>query len=383
MSTLIDPSEFLGLDENTSYLYTGANSPTLRTAHQAMADAYALQSRGASGREALLDIELATREQLASLAGTTADHIGLAGDASTVWNSVAAGFSWQPGDNIVLNDLEHPALYYPFLAQRRHGLSTRFVEHDEAWEVPVRRLMAACDEHTRAIAVSSVTYVNSYRHDLVALSRASREAGIALLIDWSHSFGVQDIDPDLAAVGVSASYKWLLGPYGVGIAITTPHTRVASGQPGWRSTENMFDPDRFERLGWHRDAQRFQMGAAAFASIAALGAGAARVAEIGISAVEDHSRRLTDVCTDRALDRGLTVLSPQDGDRRGGSVVVACPDGEGMADVLARQGILAWGGDGRIRASFHGFNTVRDVSRFVEAVRAVVPHGWAPQPQPA
>lgn len=383
MSSLIAPSEFVDLDEHSSYLYTGANAPTLRTAHRAMADAYALQSRGPAGREALLELERRTRGELAELAGTTVDRVGLAGDASTLWNSVASGFTWAPGDNVILNDLEHPALYYPFLAQRRHGLQTRFVQHDEHWEVPVERIMAACDEHTRAVAVSSVSYVNSYRHDLEALARATRRAGIALLIDWSHSFGVQPIDPDLGAIGVCASYKWLLGPYGVGIVITNPDADLDSGQPGWRSTVNMFDQDRFDRLGWHRDAQRFQLGAASFAAIAALGAGVARINRAGIDAVATHSRRLTQEATDRALAEGLTVLSPQDAERRGGSVVIACPDGEGLAQILAQQGILAWGGDGRIRASYHAFNHEREVDAFVAAVRTAIPADWSPRPQVA
>lgn len=372
MTALIDPAEFLELTPETSYLYTGANAPTLGSAHRAMADAFALQSRGSRGREALLEIERETRQTLAALAGTSVDQIALAGDASTLWNSVASGYVWHPGDNVVLNDLEHPALYYPFLAQRRHGLETRFVASDERRELPVERIMAACDERTRAVAVSSVTYVNSYRHDLPALSQATRAAGIDLLIDWSHSFGIQDIDPSLGTIGVSASYKWLLGPYGVGIAITNPDHRLTSGQPGWRSTGNMFASDRFERLGWHDDAQRFQLGAAAFAPIAALGAGAARVAAAGIAEVEAHSRRLSEQCTQQAVGLGLTVLSPMDADRRGGSVVIACPDGEGLADDLADQGIHAWGGDGRIRASFHAFNDEDDADRFVRTVRAQV-----------
>jgi hypothetical protein len=37
---------------------------------------------------------------------------------------------------------------------------------------------------------------------------------------------------------------------------------------------------------------------------------------------------------------------------------------------MARRGVLAWNGQGRIRFSFHGYNSSRDVDQAVGAVSA-------------
>jgi selenocysteine lyase/cysteine desulfurase len=37
---------------------------------------------------------------------------------------------------------------------------------------------------------------------------------------------------------------------------------------------------------------------------------------------------------------------------------------------MARRGVLAWNGQGRVRFSFHGYNSRRDVDRAIDALAA-------------
>lgn len=370
---LLDESNFLNLGDD-SYLYWGAHSPALRRVEDAIVESYRAKSLGEGGRDFLYAAESHARASLATLAGRRPDEVGMLGDASTAWSAIANGWSWKPGDNIVINEYEHPAVFAPFLRLRQYGLEVRVVQRQENWDMPGASITAACDERTVAIAVSHVGYVSGLRHDLQELGRFADRNSIPLLVDVSHSLGVVDVDLEYAALTVTASYKWMLGPYGVG-AVIWNRDRLPDFQPGsvgWRSLENMFTDRRFDEINWNPDGTRFQMGAPALADIAGLGAGIDTILELGIDRVEAHSSALVGAAIRGLSDLDVEIITPSDPARRAGNIAFLHPGGERFARALADQGVLVWGGDGRVRASFHILNSLADVDRLVAGVDAVL-----------
>ncbi|WP_144794143.1 aminotransferase class V-fold PLP-dependent enzyme [Microbacterium paludicola] len=370
---LLDASNFLNLGDE-AYLYWGAHSPAVKRVEDAIVQSYRAKSLGEGGRDFLYAAESHTRAGIARLTGRDAAEVGLLGDASTAWSAIANGWSWKPGDNIVINEYEHPAVFAPFLRLRRYGLEVRVVPRQEDWEMPASSIIEACDERTVAIAVSHVGYVSGLRHDTNELGAFAEQQGIPFLVDVSHSLGVIDVDVEYAALTVTASYKWTLGPYGVG-AVVWNRDRLPDFEPGsvgWRSLENMFTDRRFDEINWNADGTRFQMGAPALADIAGLGAGIDTILDLGIDRVEAHSSVLAGAAIDGLERRGLEVITPRDPDRRAGNVAFLHPAGERFARALADEGVLVWGGDGRVRASFHVLNTHSDVERLLAGVDAVL-----------
>lgn len=370
---LIPATDWPGLGTCT-YLYTGAHAPAHRAAQEALRWAHAQQDYGPVGRQSLADEEVAARASIGRLARWPSDGVALVGDASTAWNSVANGLAWEAGDNVVVNDLEHPSVYYPFLRLKAHGLELRVVEHDDEWLVTPEAIAAACDAHTRAIAVSHVSYLNGYRHDIAALANEADRRGIPLLVDWSHALGVVPIDMASCAIGVSASYKWLLGPYGVGVILWNQERlpNFVPGGIGWRSTEDIFPPDRFDDVHISTDARRFQLGAPGYSNIAALHASVDALLALGPDAAAAHAEELSTAAIAGLRDLGLPVITPQSPDRRAGNVAFLHPNAETVATKLANAGVYVWGGDGRIRASFHVMNNDADVEALLRALRDVV-----------
>ncbi len=366
---LLGRDRFHGIDQ-TTFLYTGAHAPALREVEDAIVAAYRQKSRGVDGRDVLFDLEDQTRESIGALVGRTGADVGLLGDASTAWSGIAHGWEWRPGDNIVVNEYEHPAVFAPFLRLRERGLEVRVAPRAEDWTMPSENILALCDDRTIAVGLSHVGYVTGLRHDLDEIGRALDARGIPLLLDVSHSLGVVEVDLTYAALAVSASYKWLLGPYGVG-AVIWNRDRLPDFRPGtvgWRSLRDIFTDRRFEELEWHRDAARFQMGAPALADIAGLGAGIRALQEVGLDRVQEHALALGGAAHHALQSAGFEVLTPAEDARRAGSIALAHPDGEAASRRLADRGIFVWGGDGRLRASFHVMNDLTDVDVFVEAL---------------
>lgn len=370
---LLDASYFLGLT-SASYLYWGAHSPALKRVEEAMVATYRAKSLGEKGRDLFYEEENRTREKIASLTGSRPSDVGLLGDASTAWSAIANGWEWKPGDNIVINEYEHPAVFAPFLRLRQHGLEVRVAERDDDWEMRTASIERCCDERTIAIAVSHVGYVTGLRNNLGELGELAERVGVPLLVDISHSLGVLDVDLSSAAITVTASYKWALGPYGVGAVIWNQNLLpdFEPGSVGWRSLSNIFTEDRFEELNWNFGGARFQMGAPAFAGIAGLGAGLDTILELGIANIEAHSLALVGMAMAGLRNLGLDVITPSDPARHAGSVAFLHSQGELFARMLADHGVLVWGGDGRVRASFHVMNSKKDVSRLISGVEQVL-----------
>lgn len=367
---LIDRSELLDV-ESPGYLYTGAHSPAMRAVAEAIADGYRAKSLGSAGRDYLAEREFDARCAIAELANSRVERVGFTGDASTAWNSIANGLHWVPGDNFVVNSFEHPAVFASFLRLRDQGLEVRVVQQDEHWDLPAESIVQACDERTVGVGLSHVGYMTGLRHDLDEIGPKLRSAEIPLFLDVSHSLGVTALDLSWAAITVSASYKWTLGPYGVGIVIWNEELApdFRPGAVGWRSLPDIFTERRFEELNWYPDATRFQIGAPALAEIAGLGAAARILLSIPIERIENHALTLT--ARARALFEsfGLTVITPEEPRRRAGNVAFLHEDGERYAAELAsRHGVRMWGGDGRVRASFHVFNGEDDL----EALRVAL-----------
>jgi cysteine desulfurase / selenocysteine lyase len=65
----------------------------------------------------------------------------------------------------------------------------------------------------------------------------------------------------------------------------------------------------------------------------------------------------------------MAVMTPADPARHGASVCFASPRAAAIVDALYAQGVYAWNGQGRVRISFHGYNSTSDLERTVAALR--------------
>lgn len=365
---LLGADEFRGL--SSVYLYTGAQAPALAGVSEAVTRAVELQSNGPAGREQLQMLEAEGQEQVARVIGCTPADVAFTGDASTAWNLVAGGLHWDPGDNVVLNVLEHPSVFYPFLKLAARGLELRFVDHDARGEVTAETIAEAVDSRTRAIALSHVAYVNGARNDVSAISESARSRGVPLFVDWSHSLGVLPIDSSVCDIGISASYKWSLGPYGVGIVFWNRDRfpGFVPGAAGWRSTPSFDHDQRFTDIRLDGSASRFRLGGPSFSGIAGVTAGLRRLDQVGQAAVAAHSLALTRYAHDSLTEAGFDVMTPLPQERRSGNIAFPISRATDVGDALSRRGVLVWAGDGRVRASFHAMNQLSHVDALVTAM---------------
>jgi selenocysteine lyase/cysteine desulfurase len=89
--------------------------------------------------------------------------------------------------------------------------------------------------------------------------------------------------------------------------------------------------------------------------------------------VQRHVQTLTVALLDQLKDLQIPTMTPADPARHGASVCIPSARAQAVVDAMYARGVYVWNGQGRIRISFHGYNTMSDIERIVDALRASGP----------
>jgi selenocysteine lyase/cysteine desulfurase len=363
--TLFDPGDF-AIPPGITHVCAGGESAPLRRLDSALSRYLHDKSSGMAGRVAQ-ETEIArARAGVARLWGVDIGSIGFVGNVAEGVSMVAESLDWNDGDNVVIDADEYPSVAGPFLLRRHPPIALRQARGTEP-----DRFAAVVDDRTRVIGVSCVSYLTGERHDLHALRAFADKVGALLVVDFTQASGYLPIHAGVADFAVSACYKWMLGITGVAIAYWNRER-----QPSWTPVS----------AGWHSfvpghrgydnppplrsDALRFTRGNPAHAPIYVLAEALDYLAGYDMAAVQTHVQTMTAAMLERLHALQLPTLTPSDPARHGASVCVPSSRAQAIVDGMARNGVLAWNGQGRVRFSFHGYNARQDVDRAIDALRA-------------
>jgi cysteine desulfurase / selenocysteine lyase len=371
MMPLIPKSDFVGL-ESVAHLCSGGEAPWLRSHDQASARMGALKSAGMAGRDELFVVYERAKARVARMLGVEPARVAFLAHASEGLNQAVKAVPWRAGDNAVFADLEYPSLIYPAAVLGELGVEPRVLK-TRGHYLSLDELARAVDRRTRLVLVSQVSYLTGQRVDLARCAEIARAAGAWLAVDATHALGVVPVPGQLCDFVVSSCYKWLLATHGVGIFAYDP-ARVGDIEPatmGWHSVLHRGGFDDPLKMPLRPDASRLEAGNPNFFGLFVLDNALAVHERLDRSAVLEYVVDLSGELRSGLVERGFPVITPEPREERAGNVCFLDPDAKGLADRLARRGVLVWGGEGRIRVSTHVYNDRADVRRFLEAMDAV------------
>jgi cysteine desulfurase/selenocysteine lyase len=358
------PREAFHLPDNVTHVCAGGETAALRGHEAAMLQYLADKSSGPPGRVAQDQQIEGARAGLARLWGVGPGDIGFVSNVAEGVSIVAESLDWRPGDSIAIDAAEYPSVVGP-IAMRRSPpirlLQAKGTEPD--------RLIGTADSSTRIIAASYVSYLTGERTDLRALRTRADEIGALLVVDFTQASGYLPIEASLADFAFSACYKWMLGITGVAVAYWN-----RARQPGWQPASAgwfSFAPggrgyDPVPEL--KADAMRFTRGNPAHCPIYVLNSALSFLSRYDMRTVQRHVQTLTQALHEELASRQFALTTPRDPARHGASVCFTSPDAAAIVDRLFQRNVYAWNGQGRVRISFHGYNTLKDVERTVAAL---------------
>ncbi len=308
------------------------------------------------------------RARVAAFWGSSAREVALLPTTSAALSVVAESVHPGSRNRVVCTELDFPTLAYQWAVKPEIELVV--LESDDGIQVDPERFEEAVDERTLFLATSHVFFATGHVQDLSRLAAIAHRAGAWCLIDGYQGAG--QVPLDVAASGVdfytSGPLKWLLGGPGLaylyvrGDLIEGLHPRITS----WFACERQFDFDP-KVFAYRTDARRFELGTPALPTVHTALGGQEIVDEVGIAAIVERNRTLTDRLVARCEERGLALRLAAPA-HRSAIVMVHHPDPAGAVRHLARDGVIVDHRPGFVRVSPHFYNTEEEVDRCVDVL---------------
>ena len=244
---------------------------------------------------------------------------------------------------------EFTSVSFPFLAQADRGIRVDELDLDG---------LVAVTGPVDLIAVSAVQSADGRTADLEALRAAARRLGARLLVDTTQSCGWLPVDCADIDFVVCGGYKWLLTPRGTAFLSVRPELMdgIRPNGAGWYAGEDPWTSIYGAPLRLANSARRFDLSPAWF-SWSGAAVSLELLAALNMSEVHEHNVTLANAF--------LAELGQE-----GGHSAIVTVDRPDAAERLAAAGVRCAVRAGRVRASFHLYNTLADVDQAVAALRA-------------
>lgn len=312
------------------------------------------------------------RKQGARLINARADEVALIRSTTEGINAIANGIRWQTGDNVVTLDSEFPSNLYPWMNLASRGVELRQVPtREERWDID--QLQALCDQRTRLITLSWVSYATGWRNSLEPVVEFARDRGIRVFVDAIQGLGVLPLDVQELGIDFLAAdgHKWMLGPEGAGLLFIRGD-RLDELEPtgvGWNSVQHAGDyVDHSFRL--KNSSSRYEGGTYSMAAIAGFRVALDWLVEIGVERINDRLQNVTTQLVEALHGVGATVVSDRSAAHWSGIVSfdLAGIDGAKVRSACLERGVAVNYRGGHIRLSPHFYTDETDIQRLVSAL---------------
>ncbi|MCA0979122.1 aminotransferase class V-fold PLP-dependent enzyme [Qipengyuania flava] len=315
------------------------------------------------------------RESAGRLVGVSPDRIAIVPSVSYGLAVAAANLPLAAGQNVVTLGDQFPSNVYVWQEKARAAGAEVIAVSRPSQSCWSGAVLDAIGPDTAIVAVPHNHWADGRMVDLVAVGEKARAHGAALVLDLTQSLGAVPLDfaavqPDFA---VAACYKWLMGPYGIGLLYADP--KHHDGAPIEHNWINRAGSEDFARLVEYRSdfqpgARRFDMGEKSNAPLL-MGAGAGMdfLMEFGIAAIADELGRRTDAIAREAAELGLTHAPI--GTRAPHFLALGFPDGlpAGLTETLARRQVHVSVRGSSLRVTPHLYNSAADTDALLATLR--------------
>ncbi|MDF7657937.1 cysteine desulfurase SufS [Erwiniaceae bacterium L1_54_6] len=222
------------------------------------------------------------------------------------------GSQLQPGDNIIITEMEHHANIVPWqMVAQRTGAEIRVLPLNEQGELALEQLGGLIDSRTRLLAVTHVSNVLGTVNPVKAIVAQAKAAGVITLVDGAqavmhHAVDVQDIGCDFY---VFSGHK-IYGPTGIGVLYG--RKALLDIMPPWEGGGSMIDQVQLPTgTTWNTAPWRFEAGTPNTGGIIGLGAALKWVSELGLDTIHQRESMLMRYALDKlASVPDLTIYGP-------------------------------------------------------------------------
>ena len=265
---------------------------------------------------------------------------------------VALGFKFQPGDGVLLTDMEHNSNLIPWLRLKRSvPIEVNYVhsnpDHSFSLEDMKRRLEKG---GIRLVSMGYTSNLTGYTIPAKAIIELAHQYDARVLLDAAQTVphktvNVHDLDVDFLAF----SLHKMCGPRGVGVLYGKE--KLLGHKPHEEDEGDVIEPSimgggtigdtTYDSYDLLEPPERFEVGIQNYSGQIAAGAAVKYLQRIGMDRISAHENQLNSYLTEELLNRfggkgWFRILGPRDIAQRGGILTfeIKRPNCMGIAEEL-------------------------------------------------
>ncbi|MFK7932257.1 MAG: aminotransferase class V-fold PLP-dependent enzyme [Saprospiraceae bacterium] len=195
------------------------------------------------------------RQQLAALAGCSAEEVAMVRNTSEAMETVIFGLRLERGDEVVLSKYDYPNIMNAWRQrEQRDGIVLKWVELDmpmnDTAEI-VARFKSQLTERTKIVNITHVINWSGQVLPVREIADVFKANGVEVMVDAAHSFAhlnykIADLNCDYWGTSL---HKWLCAPFGTGMLYVRKE-KIKNLYPLFAAPDpNQDDIRKFEHLG--------------------------------------------------------------------------------------------------------------------------------------
>ncbi|MEK6262602.1 MAG: cysteine desulfurase [Planctomycetota bacterium] len=316
------------------------------------------------------------------------DEIVFTSGTTMSLNMVAHGWACKflkPGDEILLNEMEHHANLVPWqLAAAATGAELRYIPLTADGRLDLSKLDELLTRRTKLVAVTAMSNVLGTINPINIIAQRAHDVGALICVDGAQSVPHAPTNVRSPSIDFLAfSGHKLYGPTGVGVLYA--RRELLEAMDPFLAGGHMIREVFLDSSTWADPPAKFEAGTCPFVEAVGLGAAIDYVSQLGLPRIMQYEHELSVKAHERlASVPGVTIHGPTVEHK--GAILSFTVEGvhpHDLSDVLDRRGVAIRAGHhctmplhellnltATARASFAFYNTPAEVDVLVEAVQA-------------
>ncbi|MFT4077552.1 MAG: aminotransferase class V-fold PLP-dependent enzyme [Asticcacaulis sp.] len=354
-----------------TYLNSGTYHPFSTGAQNAL-DAYSSHRGLIPGYEEVQVDDARVLQKFAKLINADIDEVTFVQSTTMGENMIVKGLGLGESKARIVTDSLHFFGSIPLYEElQKQGCEVIWVK-DRDGRIDLDDMKKVITPGTKLVALSLVSTINGFEHDLKAVCDLAHAQGALVYADIVHAAGCIPVDVKASGVDFAAcaSYKWLMGDFGLGFVYARKGVQHLIKRPfvGYYAL-NAFTPHLYPldapgnqpaEYGFENSAKGlFAVGTSSESLLAQLDYSLGYLLANGPSRIQAHAQTLTTQLKTELPKLGYKVMTPADSR----SPMVACiyPNARGLDDKLTAGKVKISLSANRFRFSVSVFNDYADI----------------------
>jgi selenocysteine lyase/cysteine desulfurase len=332
------------------------------------------------GKHPMDEAQMEVKSSFAALVNASPSEISCVPSTMVGENLVVAGLGIaRTAGNVVTDALHFEGSLYMYRSLQEQGLDLRIVMPRD-WRIDLTDLEKAIDRNTKLVAVSLVSFLNGFQHDLKAVCDLAHSRGAYVYADIVQAAGAVPIDVHETGVDFCAcsSYKWLMGEFGLGFFYVRQDLLdkiIHRTQYGWQQFTDFeyhflpYDQPAKSPVTWRPlsgAAGQFEVGTMSNTTVACLARSLKYIQELGVGNIQAHTQSLTQHLQGELPRLGFKPMTPPES--RSPIITFAVKDPETIVSRLNKANVKVKVDQHYMRISPSIYNDETDVDKLLSAL---------------